>query len=660
MASYLAHSASARGRRPLAVVAAAALALALTSCGGAHDPEAGLTKEDYEALKSRRPPPETVRPMKEPPIPDLAPVLAAPQPPLLSDTRRVTVQATEVTPVRDLLIEIARRSDIDLELDPRIEGGIIFTSRDRPLREVVERITDLAGLRYDFVGNRLRVELDEPYLESYRLDVLALSRNTTSSVSTSTDVFSAVGEGSTTGGNGSASTVETSSELDFWTEIASNIEQIIGATDPAIRTVTADPPPAPSAPQGATGTGTGEGATPPANGEGAEEGAAQEPGAPGASALQQAQQIAQAQSEIASPSAPAAGGAPGADAAAAALAGAAGAAQPTQYYTINRQAGMISVYTTEERHEKIAEYLREVRQNIGSQVLIEAKIMEVNLLEEYRAGIDWDVAFAAGSASMGFGNFLSGRDTIAFPQATVDDPVQGIIGAGTSGNFDFEGVIDFMEEFGTTRTLSNPRLTVVNNQSAVLKVAENEVYFTIDIDREIDEEDNTETTTYTSEIHTVPIGVILNVQPSINTETEEVALNLRPTISRITRRVLDPAVELVVADIRSRYNSDVNVQSEIPVVEVREMDSMVTMQSGDVLVLGGLMQERAANSDRGTPGIKDVPVVGMPFRRESKNTEVVELVIFLRATIVNGRDSVDPADVELYNKFTPDPRPIAF
>lgn len=106
------------------------LCLTLAACGGAYDSNGGLTKEDYEALKSRRPAIQGAT-MTEPPIPDLAPVLAAPQPPLLADSRRVTVQATEETPIKDLLIEIARKAGMDLELDPRIDGGIILTANDR-------------------------------------------------------------------------------------------------------------------------------------------------------------------------------------------------------------------------------------------------------------------------------------------------------------------------------------------------------------------------------------------------------------------------------------------------------------------------------------------------------------------------------------------------
>ncbi|WP_343867608.1 secretin N-terminal domain-containing protein, partial [Caenispirillum bisanense] len=240
------------GVRVLAAVArrsvlmgVAGLTLVVASCGGAHDSAGGLTKEDYEALKARRPAPD-VRTLEEPPIPDLQPILAAPQPPSLADSRRVSVQATEPTSVRDLLIEIARRADIDLELDPRIEGGVIITARDRPVADVIDRLADLAGLRYEFKDNRLRVELDEPYLDSYRVDALSLRRTTASSISSSTDVFSAVGEGSSAGTNASTTAVTTEAEADLWQEITDNIDSMIKQAVPQARTA-----------QVTTGAGTG-------------------------------------------------------------------------------------------------------------------------------------------------------------------------------------------------------------------------------------------------------------------------------------------------------------------------------------------------------------------------------------------------------------------
>lgn len=479
-------------------------------------------------------------------------------------------------------------------------------------------------------------------MKSYRVDVLDVARTTNTSIASSTDVFSAVGDGAT-GNNASTTSVASEAEADFWSELQDNISAIIAQAAPQPRTVTtegveavmtapADTASTPAAPVGADQTSPSA-----------------ETASAGADGQQQAETISQATAAAVSAASP--------QAMSASIVSDADAPVVDEdvdgnnhYFTINRQAGVVSVFTTDRQHKEIEAYLDELRANVGAQVLIEAKIVEVNLDEQFRAGIDWTLISNQDPDDFNIvGNFA---DDVLPSDMTA--PTIMATGNFTWGASSIASALELVDSFGTTRTLSSPRLTVLNNHNAILKVAENEVYFTIEIEREVND-DGPDIITYDSDVHTVPVGVILNVQPSINRETQEISLNLRPTISRIVRQVNDPAVALFAADIGID-----SVQSPIPVVEVRELDSLVTVQSGEVLILGGLMQERAENSDAGIPYVKDVPVLGSPFKRKLEETDVIELVIFLRATIVNGRDSISPADRELYNKFTPDPRPIAF
>lgn len=588
-----------------AVMALGLASLVLAACGG-YDERGGLQREDYEALMSRRGPEQSM-PRVEPPIPDLQPILAAPTPPDMADQRRVTINVTDATPLRDVLIELARRADVDLELDPRIQGGVIVSARERPFAEVVGRIADLAGLRYTFENNVLRMELDEPYAVHYRMDMLNLRRTLSSTITANTDVFTSVGDGGA-GGGGSSASITAEAVNDFWEEITEGMDRIIAEQPAASRLSTVAAQIIPTTPDPA--------ATPPA--EGAE------------------------------PTPEAATAAPASETAAAS--DGAGSDNPA-YYTLNRQAGLITVYAPQRQHKRVDEYLKQLRNALTGQVLIEAKVVEVTLNDEFRAGIDWRY-FGIRGLTMG-ANLTTGVLPIdrLLPTASANVALPG-----TS----FDNFISLMDHFGTSRTLSSPRLTVVNNETALLKVAENEVYFRLTIERDRDPETGIETRTYTSELNTVPIGLLMAVQPSINLATGQVHLNLRPTISRVVRRVEDPAVQLVMADINASNNTNLSVTSLVPVVEVREMDSVVTMDSGSVMVMGGLMQERAENEREQVPGLGDIPVAGNLFRRQQRATEVVELVIFLRATIVRDRDSVHPADIDLYNRFGPDPRPLAF
>ncbi len=221
---------------PLRQAAAALLfCTALTSCAQVKeyvdfDTNAGVSKQQYEGLEGRHAPAPQAR-GEEPPIPGFQSVLAAPGAPELADTRRVSLAVTESTPVRDILIELARKAQVDLEMDPRISGGVIMTATDRPFLEVVGRISDLAELRYKYERNTLKMELDDPYLEQYRMDILNVSRSATSSASSSTDAAStsqAIGGGGGGGGNNKSSTdVNSTTTSNFWGAIGGNINQIL-------------------------------------------------------------------------------------------------------------------------------------------------------------------------------------------------------------------------------------------------------------------------------------------------------------------------------------------------------------------------------------------------------------------------------------------------
>jgi len=208
-----------------------------------------------------------------------------------------------------------------------------------------------------------------------------------------------------------------------------------------------------------------------------------------------------------------------------------------------------------------------------------------------------------------------------------------------------------VQEFGTARTLSSPRVLALNNQQAILKVAENDVFFTVDVDLSVIGSTTTAQVVQSvdTEVNTVPIGLIMTVQPSIDRETGEITMNLRPTITRVVRRVRDPNPELAAAD----------VVSEIPVVEVREVDTVVRMRSGEIMIMGGLMQEEVINDSERTPGFADVPLLGYLFQGRDDRARVTELVILLKATIVEGPVHA-PQDRTIYETFTRDPRPLTF
>lgn len=622
------------------LLATSAVIYGCSAKNATYDEAAGLSRKDYEEVTARRNPEVNYPSEFEPAVPELQPIVAAPMPPSLRDGRTVTVDITDKTELRDVLIELARKADVDLEMDARISGGIFFSAKDRPLKEVFHRIADLAGLRYSFENNVLRIELDEPYLHSYRVSAINTSRTSSGDVSVSTDVFSAVSSGGGGGNNSSSSSISMESTIDPWEEITSNIEEILSKNvkKSILVPVKAATPVAIQQPVPTQQQTFDELESDPSTDDLmpiSEDGEPTPPPLPAG--------VAEPVTTSAPPPPQAAATASNTD-----------EHEDKQFFTINKQAGIINVYTTQAQHKKIKRYLDEINSSLNAQVLIEAKIIEVNLTDEYNTGVNWSILSenvdSSGIYDWGVSTLTGGE--VAFPvsAATSDIGTSAITLTHDAGNFTASALADLLSAFGTVRTLSSPRITAMNNQAAILKIAKNEVYFEIEISEEEDDDGN-EDTEVTSEVKTVPIGVVMSVQPSIDETKGQITMHLRPTISRVVEWKQDPGVTIMSSE----------VESLIPVVEVREIDSVVTMGTGQALVMGGLMRERVVKNENGIPGLQDTPGVGdFLFKSKTNSTEMTELVIFLKATIVKDRDTITPADEDTYLNFAPDPRPLAF
>lgn len=547
------------------------------------DPVAGLSREDYRDLRT----PRTAD--KGPPIPRIPYKFNAGSSSRFVNDKIVTLSVTEKVPLKDVLRELASKADVNLELDPNISGGVIFSATRQPFSKVLERLCNMAALRYSYEDGFLRVERDEPSLKSYSIEYLTLIRKAKSEMGIATNVFSSVQSGGRNNasassevlnGNNSTTKIEANAVADFWAEVEANIDSILVNTRSARSLLVND------------------------------------------KTLQQ-----KMQDEGISPSKP---------------------------FSVNRQAGILTIFGTDRQHKAIDTYIARLKRSTGAQVMIDARIIEVELSEGYRSGINWRSLF--GGAVEGAARF--GAVAAGGPFATSGTATDGVVTLSLNDS-DFAGILNFVRSFGTARTLSSPRLTVLNNQPAVLKVARNEVYFTSTI----------ETTpiigsaggspvavqrTVNSTPNTVPVGFLMTVQPAINLEKDEVTLNLRPTVSFIVDRVEDPGVKIAAADANVP-----EVTSSIPVVAVREMDSVLSLKSGTVAVMGGLMQDTSGNLENGIPFADEIPLAGNLAKSRKNDAKLSELVILLRATIV-GADGAAPdeADKEIYHKFARDRRPM--
>jgi general secretion pathway protein D len=587
-----------------------------------HDREAALEFQDYrDALSSRLP--EKEDDVDTASIPSLQPYIAEPA----ENTRSmplVSISVNQTVPLRDVLFELAEQADYDIELDPRIRGSIIFTARERPFDQVVARISDIAGLRYKFKDDYLRVELDTPYNKLYKADFLSYIRTSSGGIRNDVNVVS--GDGADTGSNFEATS---QSEANFWAELDANLTQILGggttsslmtSRDPRISVADQNPDVRAVSPTGDDSINV------------------QPPDA----VLNVDSLPVDDYDTGSSNSSNNSGENPYA---------------PT--FTLNRQAGLINVYATERLHKEVREYLNILKQSVSAQVLIEAKILEVTLNDQFETGIDWRFL----DLGNGVVNFFDDGSLIGvLDPTTIPLPVAGQVFSGGT-NFaagyrggEFEALIQALQGFGTVKGLASPRMTVLNNQPAVLNVATNQVFFEIDIDRTEGTDGAGDTTDIDSDIRNVPEGVLVNVQPSINLDEGTVSLAVRPTITRVVGVENDPAIQFVTASADPPITG---VVSEIPELNVQEIDTVINLRSGQAAVLGGLLQDRITNTEEGVPILSEIPLAGGLFKDHSDLVSKTELVIFLKATILNSPgDSVHNTDKDLYRRFSSDRRPF--
>ncbi len=313
--------------------------------------------------------------------------------------------------------------------------------------------------------------------------------------------------------------------------------------------------------------------------------------------------------------------------------------------SIHKQSGLVTVYATQKKHKEIQKYIKLLKEASESQVLIEAKILEINLNDEFKSGINWNFAKFSGG-------FTKAYDTSGLFTATL----QGTSQQESSNNWKIAS--GFIEKFGAVKTLSSPRITILNNHSAILKVAKNEVIYLPSFQKQYNGKNSDNITDVLStNMKSIPIGLIMSVQPAIDTKANSIMLTIRPTISRIVEKKQIPFLfnNYKAGSTSSQHTTQMQ---DVPIVDVREMDSVLKLQSGQVIVIGGLMSEQSTNARDGLPGLQDTPVDILTSER-NRQTSVTELVIFLRATIVRNKNHVyHKADEKIYNKFASDPRKL--
>ncbi len=302
---------------------------------------------------------------------------------------------------------------------------------------------------------------------------------------------------------------------------------------------------------------------------------------------------------------------------------------------INKMSGVVTVFGSQKQQLRIQHYLDSVMANSQRQVLIEMTIVEVELSDNYQAGVDWQRL----SANSGLGNNgVSVQSNLLGANLSVPPFVSLGYNSDDPDGSNIAATVKMLQQFGDTKVLSSPKVMALNNQTALLKVVNENVYFTVELDIRDATADIPERRTFTSEIHTVPVGLVLSVTPQIS-DRGLVNLNVRPTVSRITGFAVDPAPRLAGAVF----------DNLIPEIQVREIESLLQVRNGRTVVLGGLMQNERNSDKDGIPGLSRIPKLGQLFSYTSDKLVKTELVIFLKPTIVtNGSSPASTAKLADY------------
>ena len=289
---------------------------------------------------------------------------------------------------------------------------------------------------------------------------------------------------------------------------------------------------------------------------------------------------------------------------------------------VDANAGLVIVRAMPGPLRQIQKYLEAAELTVQKQVLIEAKIVEVTLNDGAQSGIDWstlaartgknDVWAVQGSEPLSDPNLLGGIFTL-----NVD--------AG-----DFTGALSLLETQGDLEVLSSPRIATVNNQKAVIKVGSDEFFVT-----DIKSTTNTTVTgsSDTPEIELTPFfsGIALDVTPQIG-DDNDVTLHVHPTVTEVEEKV--KSVKL---------NND-EYSLPLAVSTVRETDSIIRARSGQIVVIGGLMQNKSLETTSKVPLLGDIPLIGALFRQKSKSVVQSELVILIQPRIIDTQLSSERID----------------
>lgn len=528
-------------------------------------------------------------------------ITALPRPKAVGKTETYSVVVNNVK-VQDLLFALARDAKLNVDIHPGISGIVSMNAIDQTLPQLLTRIAKQVDMRFELDGPNLAVMPDTPYLKNYKIDYVNMARDVTGTVSTNTQISTsalATGSGGVAGtGNTSRIQIENKSKNHFWESLEKNLKELLYETDKIFPEGSTETVMEQSTAQSTTGTGASSPTINTTRGSQANQTLA---GSPNPALLRNSGEtivkrmtFREAASVIANP-----------------------------------ESGIINVRATSRQHEKVQEFIDRVMSSARRQVLIEATIVEVTLSDGYQQGIEWS-RITSGS------EYSITRPTLTTNVPNAVSPY--VLKYSKINPLNLLATVELLRSFGNVKVLSSPKLTVLNNQTATLKVSEDYVYFSVKSDTTTTANVGT-TLGVTTTPQSVAVGFFMSLTAQIS-DGDTVTLNVRPSISSISELKRDPN-PIIPKDI----------PNFVPQIRTREIESLMRIESGDVAVLGGLMEDRMDNKTGRLPVLGDIPFLGEVFNTRANSSAKSELVILLRPTVI--KDASVAGDFSVFRDTLP-------
>lgn len=324
---------------------------------------------------------------------------------------------------------------------------------------------------------------------------------------------------------------------------------------------------------------------------------------------------------------------------------------------VSPQSGMVIVRAMPHEIRSVEKFINKTQSFVQRQVIIEAKILEVELNERFQTGINWSALKIDGSnqgliGQTGGGSIFGGDGTTSLagnpgdlnpsalsqPINTATSALGGMFSLALNVGTRFSAFIEVLKTQGDVQVLSSPQISTVNNQKAVIKVGTDEFFIT---DVESDTTTTTGAASTQSNVELTPFfsGVALDVIPQIS-ETGEIILHIHPTVSSVTEKIKNINV-----------SSGTSLSVPLAISSIRESDSIIRAKSGQIVIIGGLMQNSVEQNVSKVPLLGDLPLLGALFRHTQDITKKSELVILLKPIVVDSDEKMNEQVNRMKSRF---------